>query len=102
MNIKQIVLHNFLSHKDTTLDLSVDGVYNIVGPTGAGKSSIRDAITWCLFGKSRVEGAGDELIRNGESEMFVSLYVEINGKVFFILRQREKDTATKLSVEEVK
>lgn len=102
MNIKKIILHNFMSHKDTTLDLSNDGIYSLVGENGAGKSVIRDAITWCLFGKSRAEGAGDDLIwdRGNEKEMYVVVELEHNGKNLQITRKRSRGKSTILQVEE--
>lgn len=101
MNVKKILLHNFLSHTDSTLNLQEDGVYNLLGPTGAGKSSIKDALTWCLFGKSRVDGAGDELMHSGKSDMSVRVELEINGKLLSILREKKLGESTKLIVEEL-
>ncbi len=101
MNIKKIEMYNFLSYKKATLNLEEDGIYNIVGKNGAGKSSIRDAITYCLFGKTRAEDQ-EELIHNGEDNMSVSVTLEHNRKTFIITRQKNRKESTKLMVEEVK
>jgi DNA repair protein SbcC/Rad50 len=48
--IEKITLHNFESHKDTTLEFS-EGVNLIVGSTEKGKSSILRAIRWVINNK---------------------------------------------------
>lgn len=46
--IKKLVLNNFLSHHNTTLDFN-PGITVFVGHNGSGKSSIIDSITFALF-----------------------------------------------------
>lgn len=102
MNVKRVLCHNFLPFLDVDIDLSSDGVYNIIGKTGAGKSSIREAITWCLFGKSRADGAGDDLIHSGENEMYVIVeFSTIDNKTYRVTRKRELNTSTNLNIEEI-
>lgn len=99
MNITKVTLCNFMSYKHTELDFTINGIYNLIGHNGAGKSAIRDAITYCLFGKSRYPSA-DDLIMNGEESMYVTLDVVINGKNYTISRSKEKGQSTKLEVIE--
>lgn len=102
MNITRVTCHNFLPFKDMDLDLSKDGVYNIVGRNGAGKSSIREAITWCLFGKARADGAGDDLIHNDEKDMSVTVeFSTADNKLYRATRRRERNSSTNLIVEEL-
>ena len=101
MNILSLKLHNFLSHKDTEFNFTKSDIYNILGHNGAGKSSISDSITWCLFGKSRVSGNGDELIHNTEKEISVTVELESNSIKYKITRFKERNQPTKLTVEEV-
>ncbi len=55
----QLGLRNFLSYRDPVeLDLSGIHLACISGSNGAGKSTLLDAITWVLFGKSRVKSVG--------------------------------------------
>jgi len=89
-----------MSYKHIEIDFKESGVYNLIGLTGSGKSAIRDAITWCYFGKSRVSGAGDELIHNGETFMYVVVNALINKKVYSVTRSKELKQTTKLEVEE--
>ncbi len=56
----KLELSNFLSYRETAV-LDFDAIHTacISGANGAGKSSILDAITWALFGKSRVKSDDD-------------------------------------------
>ena len=49
MILNKIKLENFISHKNTEIDLGY-GINVVVGPNGAGKTSILlDAISFALF-----------------------------------------------------
>lgn len=99
MNIKKIKLTNFLSHVDTELDLSTVGAYLFIGANGAGKSSlVKDATTWILFGEARAKGAGDDLIYNLESKCRAELVFEINETIYRVVRQRERNKKTELTL----
>lgn len=45
--LKKIVLHNFMSHADTTLDLT-EGMNLFVGSSFSGKSAIMDGVYWVI------------------------------------------------------
>jgi len=99
MNLTKITLTNFLSHKFTAVDFP-DGLTGILGLNGSGKSSlVIDAVTWGLWGKSRVSGAGDDLIRHGASECEVALELEVNGILYAVSRVRTKNRRTQLFLE---
>ncbi len=98
MNIKLVTLYNFMSYKKAEINFQEDGVYNLIGQNGVGKSAIRDAISWCLFGKSRVSGSGDELIRKNEKSMYVKLNIDIQNKNYNITRFKEIGQSTKLDI----
>ena len=106
MIIKKVTIHCFGPFKDVVLDLKEDGIYNIVGKNGSGKSSIRKAISWCIFGKcDGCKGAGDNLIKDTpvlEKVMFVTTEFEHNGKDLIVTRTRERNKSTTLNVEEIK
>ncbi|MBN1260812.1 MAG: SMC family ATPase [Anaerolineae bacterium] len=65
-------LRNFLSHRETELDLRGIHLASLVGENGAGKSALLDAITWAVWGKSRAAyGHEEDLIYHGENEILV-------------------------------
>ncbi len=65
-------LRNFLSHRETDLDLRGIHLASLVGENGAGKSALLDAITWAVWGRSRAPyGRDDDLVYHGESELEV-------------------------------
>lgn len=76
MILKFLSLKDFLSHADTKIDFRPDSKVLISGPSGEGKSSILEAITWCLFGIGRSENRN--LVRNGEKKAIVELSFILN------------------------
>jgi DNA repair protein SbcC/Rad50 len=96
MDIKAVKLRNFLSHKGTVCAFS-DGLLGIIGPNGSGKSSfIKDSITWCLWGKSRSNGAGDDLIHEDEDSCEVKIHFVVNSIGYGVRRERHRDKKTEL------
>lgn len=93
-----------------TLDMSVlgsSGIYLICGDTGAGKTTIFDAIAFALFG----EGSGSERSRDGfrskyalaDTPTFVELEFSHMGEVYTVRRnpeyQRQKKRGGGMTVE---
>ncbi|MEA3309405.1 MAG: AAA family ATPase, partial [Chloroflexota bacterium] len=67
---EELHLKNFLSHLDTRLDLRGVHLASLVGENGAGKSALLDAITWAVWGKSRVSyGHDEDLIYHGQQSL---------------------------------
>jgi exonuclease SbcC len=83
--IKDINLHNFISHRDTSLSLD-KGITIFVGHNGSGKSSIIDAITFALFGE-HTRKSNKNLILRGASSSFTRLNFFINSKEYSAYRQ---------------
>ncbi|WP_188043357.1 AAA family ATPase [Changpingibacter yushuensis] len=74
--------------------LSVNGLYLLDGPTGSGKSTIIDSITWALYGK--VAGGGDSTDARMRSthadpglESFVDLVFSVDAGVYRVRRTPE-------------
>ena len=63
MILSKIKLHDFVSHKNTELDLGY-GINVVVGPNGAGKTSILDAISFALFNDYSNRGKKENLINS--------------------------------------
>lgn len=61
MILNRVKLCDFVSHKDTQLDLGY-GINVVVGPNGAGKTSILDAISFVLFNDWSNRGRKENLI----------------------------------------
>ena len=92
MKFTSITLHNFRNHKDTEFTLYDETV--ISGANGVGKSSIAEAIVWCLFGTD-ITGAlkqDADLLREGAKDMAVTLTVEKAGEEITIYRERAKNS----------
>ncbi|MGC1310509.1 MAG: SMC family ATPase [Phormidesmis sp.] len=84
---KQLILKNFLSYREVTLNFDGLHVACVCGPNGAGKSSLLEAIAWCVWGQSRVS-AEDDIVRQGANEAQVSFCFEHSGQTYRIIRTR--------------
>lgn len=85
-----IRLHNFTSYEDAEVNLAGVELAALVGTNGAGKSSIIDALLWCLFGEATKGGikALDNYVRRGETECRVEVQFRLHGQVYSVLRHR--------------
>jgi exonuclease SbcC len=86
--INSLTLHNFMSYADATLDLTSVAVACLTGLNGAGKSALLDAITWALWESARA--SSDEIIRLGQSDMWVDLCFSLEQQVYRVRRARQK------------
>lgn len=83
----QLILKNFLSYRDATLDFSGLHTACICGSNGAGKSSLLEAITWAIWGESRA-AAEDDVIHSGSKEVRVDFTFESNQQKYRVIRTR--------------
>lgn len=91
MRLEEIVLKNFGSFADATINLEKVSAGVVVGENGAGKSTaFIDAVLWALFGKCRV--ATDAMIRLGATDMAVSVTFSLSGHRYRVTRQRSIKT----------
>lgn len=99
----RLTLTNFLSYREpANLDLRGVHLACIAGLNGAGKSSILDAVTWVIFGKSRA-GSDDLIVnrvaaRNNEAAE-VQFDFELEGVVYRIRRRKQIGRATELEFQ---
>jgi len=85
----KLQMHNFLSYREPkALDLTSFNLAVLSGDNGVGKSSILEAITWALWGKTRAN-SDDSLIFQGEKVCWVELIFEHEKNFYRILRKRE-------------
>jgi len=90
--ITSVKLGNFLSHKDTELTFD-NGVTVFIGDNGAGKSSVIDAMTFALFGKT-TRGNNEETIRDGENQAVTQIHFEVNGKTYRAIKKTQGKTSS--------
>ena len=74
MFIKRIELENFRSHKH--LDIELKDLNVVIGENGAGKSTILEAICYCLFGTVASGAKKADLIRYGQKTGYVKLSMD--------------------------
>lgn len=86
----------------TIINLSLlgnNGLYLITGDTGAGKTTIFDAITYALFGQSSGNVRNSTMLRSTyatpETPTFVELTFTYNGKEYFVKRNPEYERPAK-------
>lgn len=82
-----------MSYADVNLDLTSISVACFSGSNGAGKSALLDAITWGLWERAR--SSSDELVRIGETEMWVDLIFTYEERTYRIRRSRQKRLSKK-------
>ncbi|MBI4039993.1 SMC family ATPase, partial [Candidatus Daviesbacteria bacterium] len=94
-------LTNFTSYGEGTpvLDFNQFKMAVISGSNGAGKSSLLDAITWCIWGSSRAGDSADSLIRLGQNQMAVEFSFKLDGHEYIIKRARSKKSGGQTALE---
>jgi exonuclease SbcC len=83
-------LRNFMCYTDVHEPLDFSGIHVacLSGQNGHGKSTLLDAITWALWGRSRARTA-DELIHSGRTEMEVELEFLLDEQRYRVIRKRD-------------
>lgn len=99
MKIKTLTIENFLVIGHAEINLDNRGLLLVQGENcddtssnsnGAGKSSIVDAISWCIYGETARGIVGDDVVNNKVGKgCAVSLMVEDSGDEYQISRHRK-------------
>ncbi|QDW61869.1 AAA family ATPase [Oerskovia sp. KBS0722] len=80
-------------------ELATSGIFLLEGPTGAGKSTIIDAVVFALYGKVASEAASEDRLRSAyaapDVESFVDLVFETGSGVYRVRRTPEFQRAKK-------
>lgn len=99
VQFESLYIKDFRSIGEATVDLSDPGLTLIEGvnkdePTadsnGAGKSSIAEALVWCLFDDTSKGISKDRIIRNGSETAVAALTLKVDGTAYVITRSRSK------------
>jgi len=98
----RLTLRNFMSYGVEGGDLDLRGVEMacLSGGNGHGKSTLVDAITWVLWGRSRA-AREDDLLRQGTTEMEVELEFATGGAVYRVIRKRTQRKSSSTGVLEL-
>ncbi len=97
----KLKLSNFTSYGENAPDLDFTKIHMalITGQNGVGKSSILDAITWCIWGSSRAGDNADSLVRLGQTQMYVEFEFLLGKNNFIIKRQRKISSGGSTALE---
>ncbi|MFM2062812.1 MAG: hypothetical protein RLZZ507_2482 [Cyanobacteriota bacterium] len=94
----QLILKNFLSYRDATLDFGGLHTACICGSNGAGKSSLLEAITWAIWGESRAT-VEDDVIYSGAKEVRVDFTFYNNLQKYRVIRTRVRGATSVLEFQ---
>lgn len=91
-------MRNFMPYKGDAPPLCFTPIHTacISGDNGAGKSSIIDAVTWALWGKSRAK-TDDDLIHQGENETEVEFDFTSAGQLYRVIRKHARPKGKRAS-----
>lgn len=97
----KLKLSNFTSYGEGVPELNFTKFHlaAISGQNGAGKSSLLDAITWCVWGTSRAGDNSDQLVRLGAQNMSVEFSFELDGHQFSVKRARSLKSGGSTALE---
>ena len=102
----RLELRGFTSFRDTAV-VNFEGrrLFAITGPTGAGKSSLLDAMTWALYRRVPRIGQGaqgtHQLITHGAKVMAVRFDFSVRGERYRVSRQAPGNLGSRLEQQRV-
>ena len=94
----QLTLKNFLSYQDATLNFRGLHTACVCGANGAGKSSLLEAITWVVWGKSRA-ATEDDVINGGSKNVRVDFDFSYGNQNYRIIRSRTRGRSSSLEFQ---
>ncbi|MGK7878566.1 MAG: exonuclease subunit SbcC [Crocosphaera sp.] len=94
----QLTLKNFLSYRDIILDFRGLHTACICGANGAGKSSLLEAITWVIWGKSRT-ATDEDIIHTTAPYVRVDFEFICYEQSYRIIRSRQRGKSPSLDFQ---
>jgi exonuclease SbcC len=94
MILNKVKLNDFISHRDSELDLGY-GINVVVGPNGAGKTSILDAISFALFNDYSGRGKKENLINSRATKCRAAVEFTEGGIKYAVEWSMEKNKSAK-------
>lgn len=93
-------------HGNAEVGLEDRGSVLLKGPMGVGKTSLFDAMTWCLYGQTSPRKSGssgsqlraDDVINDQADECKVIMMVNVDGKKFSIQRSKQRGKGTRVKL----
>lgn len=95
---KTLSIVGFALYKDACIELANQGFVRIIGlskdhpehfnDNGSGKTSLLNALLWCLFGKTLMGVEGDDIINKDSPFTCVTIVLEKDGEEYSITRYR--------------
>jgi exonuclease SbcC len=87
----KLQLRNFMCYREVeALDFSGIHLACLAGDNGHGKSALLDAVTWALWGRTRLGARrDDELIYLGQTEMEVEFTFALDSQRYRVIRKRD-------------
>ncbi|MEW6277707.1 MAG: SMC family ATPase [Candidatus Eremiobacterota bacterium] len=98
----RLELNGFTVFREGELELAGLSRFAIVGATGAGKTSLLDAIIFALYGAiPRMGKQGlSEFISLGRDRMAVTLEFEVDGHAYRVVRTQHRNRASQVKLEQ--
>ena len=90
IRLKAVEIDNFFRIKHARLPLGNSGFHLVYGENGSGKSSIFEALTWCLYGRCARGRAnpGDDIVRPGSDDCKVTVVFGEGSRLYKVKRTR--------------
>jgi exonuclease SbcC len=94
----RLKVHNFMCYRDNVPALHFDGIHIacIWGDNGNGKSTLIDAMTWALWGKTRAK-SDDDLVHLGQTETGVEFDFAVGKQPYRIIRKHSRPKSRRAS-----
>ncbi|KKL15134.1 hypothetical protein LCGC14_2508620, partial [marine sediment metagenome] len=97
--LRSVSIENFKVHEELKLEFG-SGTTVLVGPNGSGKTSIAEAIAWCLWGAQGVQAKQQKrLIRYGAERCRVKTVITLNEVDHLFTRELLQSGVSKAWVE---